>query len=276
VARDQVRLEHGSLSLARAAFDATLQTSLVGGRYRDLSLGAGTASSGIANIATSRRETVDYRVGVQKQFSNGVILVPSVTVSQLAQPVAGGLPVNRSEAGVTAIVPLARNRGGSVDAVQQQSYERALDAAEYERRQAVARVSLDVGLAYWDYAAAGERLAVQRYSESRAQTLVDETEELVRGGARPAADLIQFRGNLATKRTQRVSAGCAVAAACREHFGALAGGDAGASTRTPRRGRHGSAVRPVDRHRQCPDSQRGLRAHRSRQGGRDVGTPHGQ
>jgi outer membrane protein TolC len=218
VARDQVRLEHGSLSLARAAFDATLQTSLVGGRYRDLSLGAGTASSGIANIATSRRETVDYRVGVQKQFSNGVILVPSVTVSQLAQPVAGGLPVNRSEAGVTAIVPLARNRGGSVDAVQQQSYERALDAAEYERRQAVARVSLDVGLAYWDYAAAGERLAVQRYSESRAQTLVDETEELVRGGARPAADLIQFRGNLATKRTQRVSAEQAVARS-RQHVG---------------------------------------------------------
>ncbi len=222
IAREQVRVEQGAATGVRGLFDATLETSLVGGRFDELALSNTGAPTALGDISTLRRETIDYRVALQKPFANGLIVVPSVSVSQVGQAAFGEIPVNRAQAGVTAVLPLSRNRGGGVWTMQQRSAETAVDAAELEQRQAGARTALDLGVAYWNYAAADERLAALRYAESRAQTLVDETAELVRGDARPAADLIQFRGNLSSKRAQRAGAEQSVAQA-RQQLGIILG-----------------------------------------------------
>jgi outer membrane protein TolC len=60
--------------------------------------------------------------------------------------------------------------------------------------------------AYWDYRAAQERLEVLRSSEARAERMVEQTRALVQADERTPADLIQMRGNAASKRASRTSA----------------------------------------------------------------------
>lgn len=61
-------------------------------------------------------------------------------------------------------------------------------------------------VAYWDYRAAHQRLEVLRASEARAERAVEETRALVQADERTPADLIQLRGNAASKRATRASA----------------------------------------------------------------------
>lgn len=222
LAREQVRFDEGAVTIARSPFDMALRSSIAGGRADDLGFAQAGAFGSAESVASTRRQTMQYSLLAEKQFTNGVILAPSLSLSQVAQPTLSATAVNRAEAGVTAIVPLLRNRGGGVVAVQQRSAERALAASTLEQRQTAARTAAEVALAYWEYAAALERLAALRYAESRARTLVVETAEMVRGDARPKADLIQFRGNLASRRTQRVGAEQAVAQA-RQQLGIVLG-----------------------------------------------------
>jgi len=224
IAREQVRIDRGSVTLARSAFDVALRSSLGSGRSDGLGFAPPATSESGTGIAALRSQTTEYAISAEKQFDRGLILIPSLSLTRLVQPSHSALAVNRAQANVTAIVPLGRNRGGGVVAVQQRSAEHALAASGFDQRQTLARVMMDVAISYWEYAATIEQLGALRYAESRAQTLVNETTELVAGDARPKSDLIQFRGTLASRRTQRIGAEQSVAEA-RQRLGIVLGLD---------------------------------------------------
>jgi outer membrane protein TolC len=103
-------------------------------------------------------------------------------------------------------IPLLRDRGGASSAAAEQAAARDHEAARWGLRNTAAQQVLAAVGAYWDYQAAHERLEVLRSSEARADRTVEETRTLVAADERTPADLIQLRGNAASKRVARISA----------------------------------------------------------------------
>jgi outer membrane protein TolC len=223
-ARQQVRAGRGGVAAADAAFDPRVRTTVASNRLSDLSFAPVTSAATLADarVVTTRQQALDYRLSVEKQFRHGAVLVPEIGVSQVGVAGFAAAPANRASAGLNLVVPLARNRLGGVVTAGRRSAEAGLDAARADARHAAVQTAFETAAAYWDYAAAGERLAALRYAEQRAGALVQEAVELVRADAQPAATLQQFRGNLASKRAQRLAAEQAVAEA-RQRLGVVLG-----------------------------------------------------
>jgi outer membrane protein TolC len=235
-ARLQVDARRGGIAVADGLRDARVVTSVASGRESTLGfapLGDAAPPGGAAtSVLATQQRSVAYRVAVEKEVGWGAVLTPELGVSQVQGVSSPLAPTNRATAGLSLVVPLAKNRGGVFTSAALRVAEYGLDAAEAELRHATARTALQAAVAFWDYAAAGERLRVFRSSEARARVLVEETTELVRGDARPASDLQQVRGNLATKRAQRVTAEQALAEA-RQQLGVVLGLPADEIVRLP-------------------------------------------
>jgi len=207
-ARQQVRAGRGALAAAEAPFDPRVRTALASNRTSDLAFAPVADGGALAAtpVVATRQRALDYSVSVEKQFRFGAVLAPEVGISQVGVVGLGVAPANRARAGVNLLLPLARNRQGGVVEAGRRAAAAGFDAASADLHQTVAQTAYEAAAAYWDYAAASERLAAYRDSEARARVLVEETAELVRGDARPRADLRQFTDNLATKRAQRLAA----------------------------------------------------------------------
>ena len=224
VARLAVDGARGDLAIAESAFDGQVVTSAVRDQQSTLGfapLGDAAASS-VASVLAARQQSTSYQISLQQQLPLGMVFTPQLGLSQVGTTGSALAPTNRASAGMSLIVPLAKNRGGTLVNAARREAADDVEASESDLRQSVAQITYQAALAYWDYAAAGERLRVFRSSEARARMLVDETTELVRHDARPAADLQQVRGNLATKRAQRVGAEQALAEA-RQQLGVVLG-----------------------------------------------------
>lgn len=223
-ARQQVRAGRGAVAVAESPLDPVVRTTVANTTQSDLEFGAIAPADALAAnpVINTRQRVLDYQVSVGRQFSNGLSIAPTLDVQQATVAGLPSAPANRATAGLNLTVPLARNRMGAALAAARRSAVAGFDAARADLRQAAVQASYDAAVAYWDYAAAGERLAAYRSSEQRARVLVDETAELVRADARPAADLRQFRGSLAGKRAQRITAEQAVAES-RQRLGVVLG-----------------------------------------------------
>lgn len=220
-ARQQVDASRGGVAIADAALDPRFRTTAAANRESTLGF-SGADVSAVPGVLAARERSASYSVALETPLPWGVVLVPEVGLSQIAALGHGAVPVNRATAGARLVVPLLRNRAGAAIVATQHAAERTLDATEADLRQVVAQTTLRTALAYWDYGVAGERVRVLQATEERARRLVDETAELVRGDARPAADLQQVRGNLASKRAQRIGAEQALAEA-RQQLGITLG-----------------------------------------------------
>ena len=224
VARQQVRVGHGGVITAESPFDPVVRTTVSSNQTSDLEFGVPTAGDPLAanSVINTRERVVDYQVGVAQQLRNGLTITPTLGVQQATIAGLSTAPSNRATASLNVVVPLARNRMGGAVAASRRAAIAGYDATRADLRQAAAQTTLDAATAYWDYAAAGERLAAYRSSEQRARVMVDETAELVRADERPAADIRQVRGNLASKRAQRIAAEQTLAEA-RQRLGIVLG-----------------------------------------------------
>ncbi len=228
-ARWQLDAARGGVAVASAAFDAQVQSIVGGGRQREAAYVSPTL------VSATQTRSVDYQVGIAKRLPWGVVVTPTVGLSQLGVltsgvasgaaaggTIAGVAPTTRAKAGLGVAVPLGKDRFGRAVAAGMRAADSELDASTLDLRQAAAQAAYEAAVAYWSYAAARQRLDVQRETERRAQLLVDETRELIRADERPAGDLAQLLGNLATRRAQRVTAEQAVDEA-RQQLGVVMG-----------------------------------------------------
>lgn len=195
LAASQVETADGSRMLSRAAFDLTLTATATAARTNRIdSMGAPAV----------QWDTI-FTAGARRLLRNGSLVTSEMSLTRSLLSQSLGTDTNSADVRLGVAIPLLRDRGGASSAAAEQAAARDHEAARWGLRFAAAQQVLAAVMAYWDYQTAHERLKVLRASEARAERAVEETIALVKADERTPADLIQLRGNAASKRATRVS-----------------------------------------------------------------------
>jgi outer membrane protein TolC len=214
VARRQLEVDRGGALAAGTPFDLRVATYVGGDRTNSPSTVPGTGTT----LTTS----ASYGLSATKQFRFGVQVRPTLQVSRSTITPASPIAVSSAEARLDLTVPLLRDRGGAMSRAEERAADQTYQGSVLSARQTAAASALDAASRFWEYLAAGRRLAVYASSEARAQRLADRTAALVQADERPRSDLPQLLANVTTKRAIRLSAEQAVIEA-REQMGLVMG-----------------------------------------------------
>jgi outer membrane protein TolC len=225
----RIQGQEGVWLAARGAFETHLATTVTHGRDRAPLTSLQRAQyDGFTETIT---DATAYQLSLQRQFRNGLVVRPSLTVSRSSLDVGGDFSTiaqpefvsnNLARFEVLVNQPLLKGRGGAVVAAGERAAGLRMEAAHHQRDHVAAGQMLVTILAYWQYVAASHRLAIIDTSETRARRLFDETERLVAADRRPRADLDQLRADLADKASTRILAEQAVFEA-RQYLGLAMG-----------------------------------------------------
>ena len=196
LAAAQVEIADGALTVSRAAFDLRLATTATASRTNPLD----------ATGAPAVQKDLIYTAGAERLLRSGIHVTSGVSLTRSLVSHSLGVDTNTADVRLGVSIPLLRDRGGASSAAPEQAAARDHEAARWELRHTAAQQVLAAVAAYWDYQAAHERLEVARSSEARADRTVEQTRALVEADERTPADLIQLRGNAASKRVARISA----------------------------------------------------------------------
>ncbi|MBV9109003.1 MAG: TolC family protein [Gemmatimonadetes bacterium] len=201
LAREELAGAQGAARAAAGPFDATVTTFATSTRDNTLRW----TGSGAQTVNPSRTLGVTYGVGVERTFRSGLVVSPEVKATRREfSPDQQGRN-NTAAVDLVLQMPLLRGAGGQIGAPERAARV-AEDVARADVRQAVAQGALDAATAYWAYAAAAERLEVQRQAEARARRLVEQTRVLVAAQERAQADLNPLLAALATRQSARSGA----------------------------------------------------------------------
>lgn len=203
LAAAQVEISAGALTTSRAAFDLKLTSAAAASRTSRLD------STG----AQAVQKDLTFSAGAQRLLRNGILATSELSLSRSILARSLGSDLDTAEVRLGVSIPLLRDRGGASSAAAERVAARDHQAARWDLRHTAAQQVLAAVAAYWDYRAAHQKLEVLRASEVRAERAVEETIALVKADERTPADLIQLRGNAASKRATRVSAQQGVIAA---------------------------------------------------------------
>ncbi len=200
LAAEQVKLGEAGLLAARGAFDAALTTDVMRTHSEETRLGA----SGPADTFALTTDQTDYALGLSKQFRTGLTMRPEIVAHQSELTGLSSPPTSTTSVDLELGVPLLANRWGKVVRSTEEAAKAGYEADRLSFDHQRALSVLDAASAYWSYLGAHRQLEVLRSAEKRAQTLVEETRQLVDAEERPAADLNEVRGNAASKRIDRI------------------------------------------------------------------------
>ncbi|MEO8624656.1 MAG: TolC family protein [bacterium] len=207
-----------------AAYDATVRTSVSHIRDNGLRVVTPTTSGVDPSIASALTSSVTSVLSAQQYLPwAGLTVSPQVSMTSAGTP--GALAQSRATAALAVTVPLARDRGGMLQRSAEGAAYAEVDATGHDLRQASASGVFQVVTAYWAYVGAQRRLDVFIVAEDRAKRNLVQTTALVAADERPAADLVQLRGNVASKMSARISAEQAVLEAWRSLAALIGVGD---------------------------------------------------
>lgn len=176
-------------------------------------------SAGLSQTHTEVPIVASDRIGAERQVNTdstalglssvtgtrwGMTIEPAITIERLHQrvrPGVGGLPVrNQATVGVQLTQNLLRGRGRARAAGEEIAAKREAEAAGDDLRFIGSQRSLETVVAYWRLVGARRQLALYEGSEALAAQLASDTQALVAGNQRPAADQHPVEGNLADRR----------------------------------------------------------------------------
>lgn len=198
VARARVLGLRGQALAAAGAFDLQVGASVAGARQNAL-------EPGETGLVAADTRTAEYSLQASRLLRSGITLAPSVTVSRVT---AAGVTTADASSSVSLDVgvPLLRDRFGRSSSAPEAAARLLAAAGDHDVRAVTAWAAYTAAGAYWDYAAAWARQRVYADAEARAARRVDETQILVRGDERPAADLAAVEAALASARQLRIAA----------------------------------------------------------------------
>jgi outer membrane protein TolC len=204
----------GAAISAHAVYDATVTTSAVHSRSNGLHVVPAATAGDSPTIQSALTSTVTSSVTAQQHLPwAGLTLTPQVSLTSAGSP--GSAAQSRATTQLGMTLPLGRDRwGGLVSSIESAAYAEA-DATGHDLRQSAAQGVYSTVNAYWAYVAARQRLEVFLSAEEHAKQNLQQTTELVAADERPASDLVQLRGNVASKTSTRISAEQAVLEAWR-------------------------------------------------------------
>jgi len=143
-----------------------------------------------------------------RQFENGMQASVVATHTHLWDNTLSAVGVPRQNTGVLSFqlrVPLLRNAGDTASAPLRAA-EAESEAARSELEFTTAQTLLGVALAYWDYLARTERLAISLSNEHRGEGLIEEMRKLIAADELPRADIQLAQASLNDKRSARIAA----------------------------------------------------------------------
>ncbi len=165
---------------------------------------------------TEKRYSITFDLRLRKRLRNGMVLAGGTIFnsvednydakqSLLANFGGKGLPNTfTSFLGFSLDVPLGKGRGARSTAAPERAARLSHRAAVLGTIHTASESLLGTLLAYWNLAAAEERLALYEQSVTREQELMEVAEDLVEGDEIPPRDLAQVRARVAT--SQRAAA----------------------------------------------------------------------
>ena len=233
-----------------------------------------------------------FDLQLSRRLRNGIVLAP-FTTGQFEHTNYKGKPQSADfggkgledlytfKAGVSAVVPLARGRGGDATGALERASRLEAQASRSALRHAITESVLETVSAYWRLKAAQGAMDVARQSLTLQEQLLELTRAAINAGELPAADLARSQAGEARARARlfdtersfheaRVNLAIVIGVAVsdddrslprvRDEFPPIAGGDtaderAARSARRAGTGRRGSRPRAVRRQdRQQPPS----------------------
>ncbi|HSU14670.1 TolC family protein [Longimicrobium sp.] len=200
-AREQLSAARGGALAASGAFDPTVTSFVTSTRDNQLRW----SGAGADAVQPSRALGVRYGVALERQFRSGLVVSPGIEATRKEfSPDATG---RNSTASASLVVgmPLLRGAGGQLAAPERAAGALA-GAARADLMHAASVGALEAARAYWAYAAAAERLEVQRQAEERSRRLVEQTRILVSAQERAQADLNPLLAALASRQAARSAA----------------------------------------------------------------------
>lgn len=161
-----------------------------------------------ALASTDHSRTLDYTVGITRQFRNGIVITPnaSVSVHNQISPSASAADGGASAVNFEILVPLLRGFGNDSTGAAEAAARGDIKVAKLLYQQSLSTQAFSTASAYWSCRAADEAYAVQNDVERGAARLVESTKVLVDSRIFPPAYLLQAKANLQEKRTVRINA----------------------------------------------------------------------
>ncbi len=111
---------------------------------------------------------------------------------------------NATTATLQAGIPLLKNRGGKISQSTEIAAGQILQAVTNNKEFVASNQITKSVLAYWNYQAQWQSLAIYRQAEQRAKSVLGDSKFLIEAEKKPAADLAQIEADLALKISQRM------------------------------------------------------------------------
>lgn len=211
--RFQIDRAKSTLQIAKSAFDYLL-SSQIGydlGRYslfdadpREEIIGEQLESNNFA-----------FSSGLQRTFRTGLTANASLDYSrtsdnfplnEFSQQVGAYFPNNYSGARFSLSQPLLRGRGRQYAAGNEQASAINVQSTQFNLLFVSSGELQGMVLAYWQYLAHYQSVAIYQQNETRVRQVLEITKELVEADKKPAGDLVQIQADLADKERQTLLA----------------------------------------------------------------------
>lgn len=200
-----VRIDKGSLLASQATFDYEFVSSVTDSRDKTPAA-IGVNDDGSFIYGSSQTDAFIYSNSINKLFRFGGYANLSMTMQMGDIKGDGVLPEDTASVVFTFSQPLLKGFGESVNTAQERSANTKISATRYAQEFVISQLMLQLIGNYWGYQASLESLTILKASESRTQTLMQETKRLIEKGMRPAAELNQIKATLANKVKSRINA----------------------------------------------------------------------
>jgi outer membrane protein TolC len=202
---EEAEISRGNLKIQAGQFDTVL--SAVGSRDREdvpLSSEERLLEPGVSDVVT---ETTTFGAGVSRLLRSGIVLNPSVQTTLTDQSPSAFDPIGTSRVDFLITVPLLRGWGSDAAAAATERAARIdYGSSLLTLRHSISQSVLNTAQAYWNYLAAFMNLDELTKSEARARNIVEDTQELIKGGEVPASEIEQLLASLASKTASRIAA----------------------------------------------------------------------
>ena len=190
----------GNLQAASGQFDTTLKASLEENIDNRAIVLPGTPNA----FSRLRQDQTTYRVSADKQLRSGILLSPGMEFTRFGDN-TGQETLNRGSVNFLIQVPLARGFGRKATGAAERAARLDWEASKLNLRHTLSQRVLNTTIAYWNYAAAAERLRIVQEAENRARRLVEQIQALVKADEQSPSELDKLSANLANSTALRLS-----------------------------------------------------------------------
>ena len=206
--KNQIQIAEGGILVQQGAFNPVFLSGISYEENRSNLLDQDPRNELIANNLIET-QTLDFSLGFQKTFRNGLFSTLSVDYADLSN----SFPLNQFNQNVEPFLsnhtfsstlaltqPLLRGGGIQVATALEKAAVLRSESVRNNYQNESAFQLLQIAVAYWQYTAAFQNWLIYKENEDRVANVLRITKELVKADKKPAGDLVQIQADLANQQ----------------------------------------------------------------------------